>query len=172
MATSVNRTRGFSCYWVLALLGIFAVHTLAQTCMRDGQALHDLALSGFGLIQIQGYGYVQGAFAPGYDFVRTALRRPADVVLGVTQSGDGLVVETSSGGNPASPDVIEIVSNGVAQARFAPGVRSIGAIAAELSSDNQRLAFVGTFACPKNRRINLLTADGHIRNLITLEEQR
>jgi Tol biopolymer transport system component len=83
-----------------------------------------------------------------------------------------LLVETSSGGNPASHDVIEVVSaNGVLQARFASGIRSIGAIAAEISPDGQKLAFIGTFAFPKNRGVNLITSDGHIRNLIGLEER-
>ena len=140
--------------------------------MRDSATLHDLALSGLGLIQIQGYGYIQGSYGPGYDFVRTTLRRPDDVVLGVTQSGDGLLVESFSGGDPAYADAIEIVSaKGATQARFAPGVRSIGAIAAEISPDGQKLAFIGTFAFPKNRGINLITSRGHIRNLITLEER-
>jgi hypothetical protein len=170
--TSASHRRGPSGYRAIAILGVLTIHSLAQTCVRDGQTLHDLALSGLGIIQIQGYGYVQGSYAPGYELVRTTLRRPGDVVLGVTPSGDGLLVETSSRGSPASPDVIEIVSaDGVAQATFASGIRSIGAIAAEISSDNQKLAFVGTFAFPKNRGINLLTSDGHIRNLITLEER-
>ena len=104
--------------------------------------------------------------------MRSNLRRAGDVAVGVTRSGDALLVETSSGSNAASHDVIEIVSaNGVPQARFAPGVRSIGAIAAEISPDGQKLAFVGTFAFPKNRGINLLTSDGQIRNLIALDER-
>jgi WD40-like Beta Propeller Repeat len=159
-------------YSALAILGIFSVHSLAQTCVRDRPTLHDLALSGLGLIQIEGYGYVHGAYAQEYDLVRLDLSRVGDVVVGVTRSGDALLVETSSARDPASHDAIEIVSsNGVPQARFAPGVRSIGAIAAEISPDGQKLAFIGTFAFPKNRGINLLTSDGHIRNLIALEER-
>jgi hypothetical protein len=154
-------------YRALAILGFFTIHSAAQTCARD-----DLALSGFGFIQIQGYGYAQESYAPEFRFVRTSLRRVGDVVVGVTQSGDALLVETSSGESPVSPDVIDIVSSaGITQARFAPGVRSIGAISAEISADNRKLAFVGTFAFPKNRGLNLLTADGQIRNLITLEER-
>ena len=168
----MNHRRELSLYSALAILGIFSVHSLAQTCVRDESILHELALSGIGLMQIKGHGYVQGLYAPEYNLTRITLRRSDDVAVGVTQSGDGVLVETSSGRNPTSHDVIEIVSaNGLPQVRFAPGVRSIGVLDAEISPDSQKLAFIGTFAFPKNRGINLITSDGHIRNLIALEER-
>lgn len=142
--------------------------------MRDGQTLHDLASSGFGLIEIQSYGEIRGSYGPEYDFERTTLRRPGDVVVGVTQVGDGLLVETSTELDPKiyMHNVIDVISaNGVLQSRLGPSVRSIGAVEAEITPDRQQLVFVGGFAFPINRGINLITSDGHIRNLIPLEER-
>lgn len=142
-------------------------------CPRDAEVLTRLDAVGFGLAELGGYNKARVLSFRNSPGNQIDLNYPGSFLIGVTRDGDGLILgaRNSLFAGSDMPQVLEVTfANEPRTLRFSVGVRSVGALEAELSPDRRHILFVGTFAFPKRSGLNLLSDQGVIHNLVNLEE--